>query len=148
MSATREQIYQALLAVAWNAYGWKNDLTGARRLKLWASVPPEQRPALFQFEGGDEHYTWSNNANPKRQLPASLIMYFASSDEAPGAPQINAVMDALDVAFGQTGQDGMLGRFTLGGKVYNCRIEGSIFKDPGDLDGDGMLKVPISIILP
>lgn len=37
---------------------------------------------------------------------------------------------------------------TLGGLVYNVQIEGSVFQDGGDLDGQGVLVVPIDIRLP
>ena len=146
----REAIYLALLARVWAAYAWKNPLATARRVKLWGDVPLEMRPALYQFEGGDETYAWkANNAQPTRTLPANLFVYFdAKAPESIGASQINAVMDALDTALQVTGGDIQIGRCTLGGLVYSCRIDGPVFKDPGDLDGDGMLNVPISIVVP
>ncbi len=46
------------------------------------------------------------------------------------------------------GADVALGRLTLGGTAYSCAVAGRPLKDPGDLDGDGLLVVPIQIILP
>jgi hypothetical protein len=57
-------------------------------------------------------------------------------------------MDAFDNVFVISGGDVILGRNTLGGTVYNCRIDGKILKDPGDLDGDALLIVPVKLVLP
>jgi len=37
-------------------------------------------------------------------------------------------------------------RQTLGGMVSHCRIDGQVMKDPGDLDGDALLWVPLKIL--
>ena len=37
---------------------------------------------------------------------------------------------------------------TLNGLVYWCRIEGKVFKDPGDLDSQTLLIVPIIVEMP
>ena len=58
------------------------------------------------------------------------------------------MMDALDTAFAPTGTDIGLGRNTLAGTAYSCRIDGKVLKDPGDLDGDALLVVPVKIVLP
>lgn len=148
--ATREQIMTALFAVVSGAYQWKNDLTVARRLVLWSSVPPEQRPALYQFEGGnDEEWKWTNKAIPIVTISVRLFVYIDAKDETVvGSIEINNILDALRAAFTPTGADMAKGRFTLGGLVEACRIKGRVFKDPGDLDGDGLLIVPIEIELP
>ena len=78
-----------------------------------------------------------------------LFIYIDAYDpEAIGAAQLNDIMDALDVALAPAGADLTLGRCTLGGAAYRCAIDGKPLKDPGDLDGDGLLLVPISIVLP
>ena len=57
-------------------------------------------------------------------------------------------MDALDGAFALSGGDLLTGRNTLGGAAYHCRIDGKALKDPGDLDGDALLIVPVRVVLP
>jgi hypothetical protein len=37
---------------------------------------------------------------------------------------------------------------TLGGLVYWVRIEGKVFKDPGDIDNQAMLIVPLVVEMP
>jgi len=56
-----------------SAYPWK--LGPARRLKLWSDVPAASRPACFLFEGGQETYSWSETALPKRIVEVKLFVY-------------------------------------------------------------------------
>ena len=145
--SSREQAVQALLALVAGAYPWK--APPARRLKLWADVAPIDRPACFLFEGGTESYERGATAVPKRMLDLKLFVYVDAHDpRAIGASLLNAILDALDTALRPAGADIALGRVTLGGAAYRCAIEGRPLKDPGDLDGDGLLIVPIQIILP
>ena len=71
-TGTREQIMQALFTLVSNAYPWA---TTSRRLKLWGDVPVEDRPALFQFEGGPAPYKYSMDIYPIRVIPVKLFCY-------------------------------------------------------------------------
>ena len=143
---TREQAVGALLQCVAGAYAWASP--PARRLKLWSDVPPAMRPACFLFEGGSETYASAAAPNPRRSLELRLFIYVNAHDPgAIGATQLNAIMDGLDAALTPKGLDASLGRLTLGGAAYRCSIDGKPLKDPGDLDGDGLLVVPITIVL-
>jgi hypothetical protein len=143
----RESAIGALMNIVANAYPWK--LGPARRLKLWSDVPMASRPACFLFEGGQESYSWSESALPKRIIEVRLFVYLSAKDPSiVGAMLLNTVMDAFDNAFKLSEADILSGRNTLGGTVFNCRIDGKPLKDPGDLDGDALLIVPIKLILP
>jgi hypothetical protein len=112
-------------------------------------VPAASRPACFLFEGGQETYSWSETALPKRIIEVRLFVYLNAKDPSiAGAALVNAAMDAFDSAFAPSGSDVVLGRNTLGSKVYHCRIDGKPLKDPGDLDGDALLIVPVKLVLP
>ena len=144
MSA-REQAVAALLQRVAAAYPWASP--PSRRLKLWSDVPPAMRPACFLFEGGTESY--SGTGPVKRTLSLRLFVYVSAHDPAvAGAAALNAIMDALDAALAPAGPELALGRCTLGGAAHRCSIEGRPLKDPGDLDGDGLLLVPVTIVLP
>jgi hypothetical protein len=146
MSMTRDAAISALENLVASAYVWK---TGpSRKLKLWSDVPAASRPACFIFEGGLESYAWSELALPKRALDAKLFIYLSAKAETCGASLLNGVMDALDSAFALSGADLAFGRNTLAGAAFSCRIDGKVLKDPGDLDGDALLVVPVKIILP
>jgi hypothetical protein len=143
----RESAIAALINLVANAYPWT--LGPVRRLKLWSDVPAANRPACFLFEGNQETYSWSESALPKRIIEVRLFVYLDAKDPSVvGATLVNNVMDAFDNAFVISGGDVILGRNTLGGTVYNCRIDGKILKDPGDLDGDALLIVPVKLVLP
>jgi hypothetical protein len=143
----RESAIVALMNLVANAYAWT--LGPVRRLKLWSDVSAANRPACFLFEGSQETYTWSESALPKRIIEVRLFVYLNAKDPSVvGATLLNNVMDAFDTAFALSGGDVVLGRNTLGGTVYNSRIDGKILKDPGDLDGDALLIVPVKLVLP
>lgn len=145
--ASRETAIAALQNLVAGAYAWK--LGPARRLKLWSDVPAMSRPACFLFEGGQETYSWSESAAPKRAIEVRLFIYLNAKDPAvAGAALLNDVLDKLDGAFALSGADLATGRNTLGGAVHHCRIDGKALKDPGDLDGDALLIVPVKLILP
>ena len=146
MSGPREAAAAALFALISGAYAWVN--TPARRLKMIGDVPAEQRPAFFQSEHGPEAYQWVNSARAKRTLDVSLYFYVKSDDDAPGAPQLNAILDAVEAALQPSAADAYLGRQTGGGSAFQFRIKSVPFRIPGDLDGDGLLVVTVEIILP
>ena len=60
----------------------------------------------------------------------------------------NTIADAIDAAIAPAGSDLALGRNTLGGTVFACRIEGPVKKVPGDLDGDGLLWMQVKLVFP
>lgn len=142
----REAIYAALFAKMQTAYAWKNN--PSRRVKLWNEVPAEERPSMHQFEGHDETWDWSNSANPKVVLEASIFIYTDCKDPTVvGAIQLNEVLNAVTGALIPGVADLQTGRQTLGGLVHSARIQGSVTRVPGDLDGDGMAIVPIRILV-
>jgi hypothetical protein len=143
----RESAIGALMNIVASAYPWT--LGPARRLKLWSDVPSASRPACFLFEGGQETYSWSESALPKRIIEVKLFVYLNAKDPSiVGAALLNGVMDALDTALALSGGDLVLGRNTLNGTAYHCKIDGKALKDPGDLDGDALLIVPVKLVLP
>lgn len=141
---SQEAACAALFTLVSGVAVWNN--TPARRLKLWGDVASESRPAFFQHEGGDDVYKWEAKPFPKRTIEPKLFFYFNASDAAPGAPQINAMLDTLNAALGAPPGLGSAAQ-TLGGTCSTAYIAGA-FKDPGDLDGDAMLIVRVAIVLP
>lgn len=143
---SREAAFQALFSTLLVAYPWG---VASRRMKLWSEVPPALRPALFQLESGPENYQWSSAATPKRTIEAKLFLYFDSRDpSSPGASAINSALDAIDSALAPSQADLSRGRQTLGGVVYDCKINSVPVRDTGDLDGDGLAVVSVRLILP
>ena len=154
--ADREAAYLALFALG-QGMSWPSTLgdggsfvTTSRRVKLFNDVGADQRPALFQAEH-DETWTQKTGLPYKRQLNAHWIIYIASGKDSMSVPadELNAILTAAEVALApKPGDPGWPSRNTLGGLVYHCWIEGEVFKDPGDLDGDGLLMIPFKILAP
>lgn len=146
-TVTREAIMQALFALVSGAYGFA---TTSRRLKMWDDVAPADMPALFQYEGAEDDLLYEGDLVLHRTLKARLFIYIDSKDESiVGASEVNSILDALEAAFApSTFTDQISNRQTLGGLVSSARIVGPVLKDPGDLDGIGLLVVPIVIVLP
>lgn len=144
---SRESAMSALVALVGAAYAWK---TGpSRRLKLWADVPASARPACFVIASHNQKYTWTTGTVPKRLMEVMVFVYIDAKDpNIIGDTVLNMIIDAFDAAMKPAGADQSLGRNTLSGNAYNCRIMGSVIKDPGDLDGDGLLIVPLEIEIP
>jgi hypothetical protein len=140
---TRAQVLTAFEALVQGAYPWQ---TFGTRLKQISDVSPAQRPACFVVHAGAQRYKWTNDTIPLRTLNVLLYVYTTAPDqETSDAPIQNAIMDALDLALTQ---EFITGRITLTSLVYNTRIKGPVLQVPGDLDGDGMLFIPVEITLP
>lgn len=155
---TREDIFSALFSlvstgeggpgtVAWGA-GQGLAYT-SRRVRLWDDLPTQ--PALCQAEH-DETFAQATRLPFRRTLSASwLIFHQAGADPAAVPTQSsNALMDAIEVLFAPAPADPGFPdqRLTLGGLVHHCFINGKVFKEPGDLDGQALIIVPITILAP
>ena len=156
----REQIFGALFAMVSNGEGLSGKITGdageallytSRRVRLWDDLPAQ--PALCQAEH-DETYAQATRLPFKRTFSASWIIYHkAGASPSPTIPTTtsNNLLDAIEALFA-TAPAGTPGwednRITLGGLVHHCFINGKVFKDPGDIDGQALIIVPITILVP
>ena len=145
-----EQACAALFDRTKAAYAWKN--VPSRKLKLWNEVAAESKPALFQFEGRPVQVVWTNDRQKKREIEVFLFIYIAvnKGDDADiGAKKINDLYDAVASSLQPNVAEKLKGgAVTLGGLVARCRIEGEVFRDPGDIDGDGLLIIPVKMLMP
>jgi hypothetical protein len=141
MSLTREPIYLAL----WNKVrvipGFN---TVSRRLAHWADVPKSQQPALYQAQAGE--MAMLEHGIPTRwHLSVNLYLYVVADEDpyASPAPMLNALLDAVEAAVAPD----YSGYQTLGGLVYDCKINGKIETLEGVLGGQEVAIVPIEIQL-
>lgn len=153
MSTTRAQVTTALLNII-NGMTFTSAINGAttwrtvsNRLRLWADVSAEQQPyaALVTHRELDEY---RGLGLLRRRLEFGIWCY-CRSDNADGGPLLDTMMEAFESAFitnaiDDPGQNAN----TLGGLVYWCRIEGRVFKDPGDIDNQTLLIVPLIVEMP
>jgi hypothetical protein len=152
LTQVRETVIQALLdklsasIFSSPVRGKASFTTFSRRLKHWSDVPRSERPALFLVVHDEDPVYRAENVPAYVKLSGKVFVYLDTSEVSstyiPDA-DINSVLDAIDAALAPSGE----ARQTLGGLVSHCRVEGTVMRDPGDLDGDGMIVVPITITL-
>lgn len=153
---SREQVFKALYAllssVTWDA---GTDLapkietfkTKTREIKLFSDVPAAQQPWVGQAEHADT-VSQKSNLPYKRTFQATWIVYHKAP--SPRSIYNNLIIDAIEKAMAPKPEDeGFFDeRNTLSGLVWHCFIDGEIFKDPGDLDGQALITVPIRLLVP
>lgn len=156
----RELIFSTLFAITegvrWNigtqqAPIYQQFNTRTRRIQLFSDVPDKEQPWLGQSEHS-ENITQISRMPYKAVLGAQWVVYHVTGKQPKAVPTCrnNLILDALQNALAPKVTDPGYPdeRNTLGGLVYHCYIEGEIFKDPGDIDNQGMLIVPIKILVP
>ena len=150
---TREAIFTALFALASagegqpGAFTWGGGQTLAytsRRVRLWGDLPAQ--PALCQAEH-DETVAETTGLPSKTTLSASWLIFHDAGKDPTAAPtiQTNQILDAIQALFPAGDPDNVQ---TLGGLVAHCFINGKIFKDSGDLDGQALIIVPLTLLVP
>lgn len=142
-----------------------------RRFLTWESlvqdvnqgIAPLVQPALLVyggpgFGGGKIKYDQRGRGRPPvRTLSKSLVIYQrlpggttpAGIDATTAADSVlTPLLAAVEAAF--TGAIDSEGAVTLGRTVSHCWIEGDIMMVTGDIDpsGQGMVVIPVSILLP
>lgn len=121
----------------------------SRRVKLFSDATIQ--PACYQAEHGQTEGQVTGMPY-KTILEATWIIYQNVARDANAIPAIenNLIIKGCRTALGPLPQDPgfMDKRNTLNGLVYHCFIQGKLFKDPGDIDGQGMLTIPIKLLVP
>lgn len=156
----REEIFEALFAhtadIQWNVGSsnapiWEIFKIRTRRIRLFSDVPDKEQPWLGQSEHG-ETASQVSRMPYKFVLQAQWIVYHVTGKQPKSTPTIknNQILDALQAAIAPKVTDPGYPdeRNTLGGLVYHCYFDGDIFKDPGDIDDQAMLVIPIKILVP
>jgi hypothetical protein len=149
--ATREEVFLALFAKL-NTATLADGVTPAfvfssRKLVLWADCPMEKRPAMYLTER-ETNYRSGPTGLSIRTLTALVFIYTnakQADDSNSGSKILNPLVDAVQEVMKPNTYDG---RLDLGGLVHTAYIDGDLFFDPGDIDGDGMAIIPIKILMP
>lgn len=147
---------QRMVDVRWTRSGdpepnTRRFLTVSRRVRLFADVPSESQPACFQAEHGDT-YGQVTGMPYKTVLEANWIIYHCVGKDQSAIPAIenNLIIQACRAELAPKPADpGYLdNRNTLNGLVHHCFISGRVFKDPGDIDDQAMIVIPIKLLVP
>lgn len=138
----REAIYSALFAKISSLTVTFNTIS--RRLRAIDAVEASEMPAIFQVQQ-DENFQSRPNLPTVKVLNVDWWLYVAETD--PSQPPSTRLNNALDVIDGVLGQDGAGWELeTLGGLVYNAKINGVVEIFEGVLGDKAMAIVPIRIV--
>lgn len=141
MKAPREAIYQALFELGCQASGL---VTKSRRARHWGQVPPSEQPAFFQVQRYEEEIVKGPNMPTKWEFHVEWMFYTNSGGDLTAAPmtQMNPLLDYVDALFPTVPGR----RITLGGVVFEARINGRIQTDEGMLGPQSVAIVPLRIV--
>jgi hypothetical protein len=144
-SATQVTLSDAATAAGTGVVFTTGFRTTGRRLKMWTQTP--EQPALFLRNVGDEYPPRTTRMLPKVAMEAEAWVYSNAGSDPDAVPAVtlNWLLDAIEKALKPA--PGFEAQ-TLGGLVAHCWIEGKIEMHPGDLDGQAIAVVPISILVP
>lgn len=158
MTPAREDVFKALFALTANVT-WVDQhdssktrtfKTRTRRIKLFSDVPSNEQAWLGQAEHKDT-VSQATNLPYKQIWNAQWLIYHSEGLNPKSTPTIenNLILDALMKAMVPIPADiGYPQRNTLGRLVYHAFVDGEFFKDPGDIDNQAMLIVPIKLLVP
>ncbi|MGC1300928.1 MAG: hypothetical protein WA840_01015 [Caulobacteraceae bacterium] len=122
-------------------------LTVGRRLRHWSQV--KTQPALFLRRVGTTDDYDPDGFFSITTLECEAWIYSTAGTDPDAVP--DEALSNLDQLVRQSlAPDGDYGdpRFTLGGMVYWCRIQGRSDYSPGDQGDQGISRIPIRITLP
>lgn len=137
----REPIFAALFDLVSVAPGL---VTMSRTLKHWSDVSAEERPALFQAQGGQTVVATAANGLPSKwMMEASLYVYVSTDGSASPGQVLNPILDAIEAMLAP---NPMGVPQKLGGLVEWVRIEGTIETSEGTLGTDEVAIIPVRIL--
>lgn len=119
--------------------------TTGRRVKHWNQV--SEQPAFFLRRTGVIYQY--DGLMQIRTLVCEAWVYVKVPDEDVAPDEVLTDIEAKVLArLAPDIHDDDEARFTLGGLVYWCRVEGRSDMGPGDQAGQAVAKIPILVTLP
>jgi len=119
----------------------------SQRVRLWDEVDSVNQPALFLMRGPQRAEQKKAYGVTKWLWRAGIIVYYrvdGLKTENTYPDQLSdQFLDNLESVF-QTDEGVAL---TIGGLVEHCWIDGECFTEPGLVDGQAIIFVPVSIYL-
>lgn len=156
--AIRSQIKDALLAKM-SSVVFPSEVNGhstwastpTRRLKMFNNIDVSAQPALFLVQHREGYDSRRVGVPPRRWLEVGLWCFAPSGGEDIIGDELLDNMEEGIEAVLDVPDDVMRNELTLGGLCYSCRIDrqnGLFIRDPGDIDAQALLVLPVRIMLP
>ena len=122
----------------------------SRRLKMFNQIDPSVQPALFVVQHREGYDNRHQGTPPRRWLEIGLWCFTPSPEGVVGDTMIDAMEEAIEAVL-EVPDDPIRNELTLGGLCYRCWIDrqnGLLIRDPGDIDGQALLILPVRILMP
>jgi hypothetical protein len=119
----------------------------SRRVREWNNIPI--KPALCQPDFSEIVRKQTRDLPYTHVLGAEWWIFHQGGADPSAVPSVltNDILDAVAQVLEPPDYE-MSRRNTLGGLVYDCYMDGQIMKTSGDLEGEALISVPISILVP
>jgi hypothetical protein len=155
-AAAREAVWVKLFAILQAALGGESPicLTISRKHTQPPQLAAEMQPACFLVQARNTKVTKPGFPG-KLTLSGFIILYFQcpaplidpiGEETVLGATLLNTLLDAIDVAMQP--DHIVSGKFTLGGLVEHCWVEGQTDMDDGLYSQQGAAVIPVNILVP
>lgn len=149
MISPREDISAALFKLLQGATYPVTINKFSRRYISSADLSSGNMPAVCMLVHNEHADYTMHGLAAKWKLEVYIFIFIetVNPDVEPEAT-LNTIIDAIDQALTVTTKsiNTMNNRQTLGGLVYDCRISGTVERDPGFQSGVGAAAIPIEIL--
>lgn len=124
----------------------------SRRLRLFNAIDDSRKPSMCMVQHRERYINPGKGTPPKRYLEMGAWVNIATGDPDGtiiGDDLLDLCTAAIEAVLQPDNPQG--NELTLGGLVYWCKItrdDNMYIRDPGDIDGQGLLVLPIQILIP
>jgi hypothetical protein len=122
----------------------------SRKVKMYTECAPSEFPALM-IMSPTETYSLDEGIGtpPKTIIDVTCMVYLDGSvDIRETSVPMTTLNDLLDTFELMIKPNAHTMTLTLGGLVRHVWIEGEILKEPGDVDGEGIIVIPLKMLVP
>lgn len=122
----------------------------SRKLKMFNEIDPSAQPCSFIVQHGELYESKYVGVPPRRTMLVSIWNFAYPGEDVDGDDYLDSMEEGLESALGIV-DDVMRNELTFGGLVYSVAVDRTsnlLIRDPGDIDGQALLVLPLRIILP
>ncbi len=165
MANIRTQVKDALVTMLQGVVfdepinGYSTWVSVTRKLKMFNNIDKTVQPALFVVQHFESYENRGFGTPPTRVMNCGLWAFAPSGDDVDGDDILDTMTNAIENLFNpETGMvlfpqfwNSMTNELDFGGLCAYCKIDqrNNLYKrDPGDIDGQALLILPIRIMLP
>lgn len=123
--------------------------TVSRRARTYTQVTSDEQPALFVLQRREIAEAKNRGIPTIWRMHASLYVYAVNSVDAigtGGGQILNPLLDSIEAALAPRAVEGNV--LSLGGLVSRAFIDGDLEIDEGNIDGQAVAIIPVTIIGP